>query len=84
MENKDFECFKKNCSWFINQTDIIELADSQPVYTEPFIKTLPTLFKLLSKARAVDITLTRVKKNNKTWDNYRLFSWDTIDGHRAG
>jgi len=84
MENTDFGIFKKECPWFIEQMDKIELKGSKVEYTGNFPETYPLLFKLFSKARIVEIILTRTKKKKEVVYNYRLFSWDTKNGNTAG
>jgi len=84
MKNMDFEIFKKECSWFIEPTDKIEIKETDVSYSEDFKKTYPLLFGLLLKARTVEIILTRTRKKKETVVNYRLYSWDTKDGNTAG
>jgi hypothetical protein len=84
MENTDFEIFKKECSWFIQQTDKIEIKETDMECSEDFSKTFPVLFQLLSKARVADVVLTRTKNGKETVHNYRLYSWKTKNGNAAG
>ena len=77
MNNTDFEIFKKKCSWFIQQTDKIEIKENSIDYSKDFSTMFPLLYQLLSKARVADIVLTRTKKKTETIHNYRLYSWNT-------
>lgn len=82
--NKDFVIFKKECSWFVEHTDKTEIKEVEISYSEDFSKTFPALFELLIKARTADIVLIRTKKKKETIHNYRLYSWNTKNGHTAG
>lgn len=84
MKNHDFDTFKQECSWFIQQTDSIELTELKPEYEEHFINTFPILYQLLLKARVTQLTLRKIEKKKELVNHYRLYAWDTLDGHRAG
>jgi hypothetical protein len=84
MRNRDFEMFKKECTWFVHQTDKTKTKEVKIDYSEDFSKTFPLLFQLLSKARVSDIVLTRTRKEKQTIHNYRLYSWNTKKGKKAG
>jgi hypothetical protein len=84
MKNIDFEIFKKECSWFIQQTDKVEIKEAKIDCSKDFSTMFPLLTWLLSKARVADVTLTRTKKKKETTHNYRLYSWNTKSGNTAG
>jgi len=84
MKNTDFEIFKKECSWFIQQTDKIEIKEANIDYSKDFSTMFPLLSQLLSKVRVANVVLTRTKKKTETIHNYRLYSWDTKCGNTAG
>ena len=84
MKNTDFEIFKEECSWFIKQTDKIEIKNINIDYSKDFSNTFPMLFQLVSKARVAGVVLTRTSKNKETIYNYRLYSWDIKNGNTAG
>jgi hypothetical protein len=84
MPVKDFETFKKNCSWFIEQTDKAEIKEGCFECSDAFVETFPVLHELLSEARVADIVLTKTKKKKETVLNYKLFTWNTKNGASAG
>lgn len=71
MDNNDFDIFKQEISWFIKPTDKIELTKAELKFSDNLISTFPTLYKLVSQARVLGVTLTR--QNEIT--NYKLLSW---------
>ncbi|MGY2134063.1 hypothetical protein ACW9KT_17665 [Hymenobacter sp. HD11105] len=71
MNNEDFDTFKREVSWFINPTDKIEIKASDFNCSENFILTFPTLYKLISQAQVLEVTMTRKRRTN----HYKLYSW---------
>ncbi|TDQ11419.1 hypothetical protein [Pedobacter metabolipauper] len=77
---KDFELFKKGCSWFNHSNDPIEFSTPEIRYSNDFIQTFPVLHLLVSSARTLDLTLNAKKEVI----NYRLFSWTNNAGQNSG
>lgn len=80
MNIKDFDIFKHEISWFIKPTDKIELTKTALNFSDNFISTFPTLYKLVSQARVLEVTLTR--QNEIT--NYKLLSWTDNERLKSG
>jgi hypothetical protein len=80
MDNTDFDIFKQEISWFIKPTDKIELTKTELNFSDNFISTFPTLYKLVSQARILGITLTR--QNENTY--YKLLSWTNKENLKSG
>jgi len=80
MGKIDFEIFKKEAGWHIKSTDLIELTQISPDFSDNFISTFPTLYKLISQASILDILLTRKKGINL----YKLFTWTDINNLKSG
>ncbi|MFV0541423.1 MAG: hypothetical protein ACK5MZ_09345 [Aestuariibaculum sp.] len=76
--NKDFEEFKNDVSWFINQSDKIDFLDTktQIKLTEKFCNTFPVLSNLISEARILTLTINK--------QLYKLFSWTNKNGLSCG
>jgi len=76
--NKDFEAFKKDISWFINQSDKIEFLETENeiILSETFQKTFPILSSLIINARILNL-----KINNQS---YKLFSWTNNENLSCG
>lgn len=80
MDNNDFDIFKQEISWFIKPTDNIELTKGELNLSDNFFLTFPTLHKLVSKARVLDVALTR--QNKRT--TYKLLSWTDSENLKSG
>lgn len=80
MKNNDFDIFKREISWFIKPTDKIEVTKTELNFSDNFISTFPTLYKLVSQARVLGVTLTRQNKII----NYKLLSWTDNGNLKSG
>jgi hypothetical protein len=80
MGKIDFEIFKKEAGWHIKPTDLIELTQISPNFSDSFISTFPTLYKLISQASVLDIILTREKEIIL----HKLFTWIDVDNLKSG
>ena len=76
--NKDFEAFREDISWFINQSDEVDFLDAAKELglSEKFQKTFPVLTELIQQARILNLTI-----NSQL---YRLFSWTNKDDLSCG
>lgn len=76
MTDEIFEVFKQKCGWFVRPGDDVDLKKGSFTYSEIFTKAFPCLYKLLSLAVVIDISITR----NKAPARYKLFSWNGHSG----
>jgi hypothetical protein len=80
MEGNSFDTFKQQSRWFIKLTDKVELIERKTNFSDHFISTFPILYKLVSQANILDVTLTR--KNDTFY--YKLFTWTNSDNLKSG
>lgn len=83
MNEKDFENFKQEVSWFVGQNDSVEIKHIiSKTFSPEFIKTFPILYQLLLESTSilsVDITTSKNKKSN-----YYLYTWTDKNGLKCG
>jgi hypothetical protein len=73
---KDFEDFKTNITWFIKPADVVNIKEGVLTVGDDFIDRFPNLYKLISAARVLDVTI-----NNNI---YKLLSWTRRDDISCG
>ncbi|WP_347838564.1 hypothetical protein [uncultured Draconibacterium sp.] len=74
--NRDFEAFRNDVSWFLKPNSDIVFKDSELMISEEFKKTFPKLSGLIQKARVSNVEIDS--------ESYILFAWDNVDNQICG
>ena len=74
--NKDFDAFKKDITWFLKPNSDIDFKDLELNISKEFKATFPKLSGLVQKARVTNIKIDS--------ESYILFAWDNIDNQICG
>lgn len=83
MNEKDFENFKQEVSWFVGQNDSVEIEHIiSKTFSPEFINTFPTLYQLLLQSTSILSVGITTSKNKKS--NYYLYTWTDKNGFKCG